>query len=114
MQQLTPEQFARFRAVHRRFLTGFTVAIAYCVGIVIVDRFMPLESYGFLLTVGFFVVTVLVVWAMFGYRCPACGQVPRAQMLAFGSAEITYSSMLALFPKTCSSCGVRLKPPKGD
>lgn len=44
---------------------------------------------------------------MLGYRCPACKQVPKARTLAFGGSEATYSSMVALFPKECSSCGVR-------
>jgi hypothetical protein len=30
-------------------------------------------------------------------------------MWSFGGAEVAYSSMLALFPKTCSECGVHFK-----
>jgi hypothetical protein len=75
----------------------------------VLGRFVPLERFGPVIGFGVFFVTGLVIWAMSGYRCPACGRMPRARMLAFGSAELTYSSMVAICPRACSSCGVRFK-----
>ena len=91
-----------------------SIALAYCVGIVSVARFVPLEPFGHLVAIGGFVITALVIWSLFGFRCPACGGRPRARGLALGSSETTYSSMVALLPRTCSSCGVQLEIRRGQ
>jgi len=106
---LTAEQLADFRARHRRLLKGIAVALGYSVGVVLIDKFVPLDPYAFWIVMGIFFVTIFVLYCMFGYRCPVCKKPPKARMWSFGGAEVAYSSMLALFPKTCSECGVHFK-----
>lgn len=107
MKQLTRDQSDSYRKAHRHLLIGISVALLYCAGIVIVGKFVSIERFGPLIGVGVFLVTGIVIWVMLRYRCPACGQVPRARVWSFWSGEVAYSSMVALFPKRCSSCGVR-------
>jgi hypothetical protein len=107
MKQLTREQSALYRKAHRHLLLGISVALLYCAGIVILGEFVPIERFGPLIGVGVFLVTGIVILVMLRYRCPACGQVPRARVWSLGGGEVAYSSMVALFPKKCSSCGVR-------
>jgi hypothetical protein len=109
MNGLTPGQLGLYRKSHRRLLVGVSVAVGYFAAVVLLDSLIPWPHLGPIVAGGGFVVIGIVIWAMLGYRCPACKQVPRARMLAFGGGEVTYSSMVALFPRECSSCGVRFK-----
>jgi hypothetical protein len=113
---LTTEQHSRYAAAHRRLLSSIAVAIAYCAGVVVVDRFVSLERYGLYITIAGFPVVAFVIWGMAGFRCPVCRSTPQARSISLTSSEITYSSMVALFPKECSYCGVRLSAerPRGE
>lgn len=108
-QLLTSKQHERFRIAHRRLLVGVGLAIAYFGGVVVLSRVVPLEPYGPWIGIGVFALAGIVIWCMHGYRCPACGEVPRARVWSFWSGEVAYSSMVALFPEKCSSCGVRFR-----
>jgi hypothetical protein len=106
---LTVEQRVDFRARHRRLLRGIAVALVYSSSVVLIDKFVSLEPYGFAITVGGFIVVIFVLYCMFRYHCPVCKKAPKARMWSFSGTDVAYSSMLALFPKTCSECGVHLK-----
>ena len=108
MTQLNQDQQRRFQNVHGRFLMSVLLALVYCVGVVAIDRVVSLERFGLLITFGGFVVTGVLIGAMSGYRCPACGTTPRARVWSLGGGEVAYSSMVALFPRDCSCCGVQL------
>jgi len=108
MTQLTLDQQRRFQKAHRRFVIGVLIALMYCGGVGLAAQFVSLEPVGLLVTLGIFVVTGIVLWCMFGYRCPACGTTPRARVWSVGGGEVTYSSMVALFPRECSGCGIQL------
>ncbi len=107
MKQLTHQQHTKFQKAHRRLLLGLSFAVVYCMGIVLLGKVFPLDRFGLWITIGLFPLTALVIWCMHGFRCPVCSQVPRARMWAFGGGEVQYSSMVALFPRDCSSCGVQ-------
>jgi hypothetical protein len=113
---LTVEQYASHAASHRRLLSSLVVAIVYCAGIVAADSFVTLEPYGMYLAIAGFPVVGLVIWGMARFRCPVCRSTPQARSLSLASGEITYSSMVALFPKECSHCGVRFagERPQGE
>jgi hypothetical protein len=108
---LTAEQFVRFRRGHRRLLKGLGLVVGYCLALGLVDELIPLERFGFWIALGMFPVTAVLIWCMHGFRCPACGAVPRARVWSFWSGEVAYSSMVALWPKACSECGVEFSAP---
>ncbi len=107
---LTTEQYARYAAAHKRLLLSVFIAIVYCLGVVVVDRFASLEPYGLYITIGLFPVVGFVIWGMAGFRCPVCRSTPKARSLSLTSNEVAYSSMVALFPRECSFCGVQFAP----
>ena len=113
MRHLTAQQYSKFRAAHRRLLIGVSLAVGYSAGVVLLNKIVPLDRFGLWIAVGWFPVTAWVIWCMHGFRCPVCEEVPRARVWAFGGGEVQYSSMVALFPKTCSSCGVQLTAREG-
>jgi hypothetical protein len=109
-QRLTADECSRYSKSHQRLLLAMAVALGYSVGIVLVDRIISLEAYGLYLGMGSLPITAFVIWAMANFRCPVCRSTPRAKALNFTSGQATYSSMVALFPKSCSHCGVRFLP----
>ena len=113
-QTLTSEQYAQYRKAHQRLLRTLSIAVVYCVGFGVVDEFVSLERFGLFIAIALFPITGLVIWGMMGFRCPACGSAPRAKAASLSSSEVAYSSMIALFPEKCSSCGIRFEPPTGE
>lgn len=109
---LTAEQFVDFHARHRRLLLAISAALLYFGGVVLIGKSFPLKPYGFAITVGGFLVCIFGLYCMFRYHCPVCKKTPRARMWSFGGGEIVYSKMVALFPKTCSECGVHFRVEK--
>ena len=106
-RSLTTEQYAHYRAAHRRLLSVVLLAIVFCVGVVLVDRFVSLEPFGLYITIAWFPIVGICIWGMALFRCPVCRSTPRARSISFTSSDVTYSSMVALCPTECSFCGVR-------
>lgn len=106
-QSLSPEQYTEYRRSHRRLIAVLLLAVAYCVGIVIVHRFVSVDPVGFYITIAGFPIVGICIWGMAKFRCPVCRSTPRAKSIGFTSGEATYSSMVALRPEECAFCGVR-------
>lgn len=108
---LTEEQYAAFKASQRCFIWVMTFSLTFFSLLVLVGQAYNLESIGLGLAVFSLILIALIIWSMHGYRCPACGETPRARMWGLGASEMQYSSMVALKPKKCSSCGISFAKP---
>lgn len=113
---LTPTQLAKFNAGRQRFLVGLAMAVGYCIGVVLADEFVgSIAPYGLWITLGGFVAILVAIFCTWGYRCPVCNLMPMTGgILSTGSADVSYSSMVALAPKKCRKCGVQFRLASGS
>jgi len=53
-----------------------------------------------------FILTIMLLVAMFRYKCPRCGTNPMIERVSVATGEIEVGGFVALHPKRCTKCGV--------
>jgi hypothetical protein len=57
---------------------------------------------------GGFVLVGYLLYRMFRYTCPHCGERPMSVSISADGSSFTYTKGVALFPKRCVKCGYYL------